>query len=76
MLSCAAVGPRPQGQEPTGPGGETAQGRRPRVWAVPPGAKEDRADRIAEQMSYQLLELTPNWEDDTDKLRHLVPFAG
>ncbi len=46
------------------------------VWAVPPGDKKARADRIGEHMSWQLLEEQPEWEDDTDKMMHILPIVG
>lgn len=67
-------GPAQPGMD--GPVFNTPQGPMVGAWAVPPGAKKERADRIAEHMSYQVLELTTNWEEDTDKLLHLLPIAG
>lgn len=46
------------------------------VFAVQPGAKRARADRVADHMSWQLLEEMEEWEDDTDSLLHTVPIAG
>lgn len=40
------------------------------------GSKEERARRISEHMSYQLLVESPNWETDTDKLLHILPLMG
>lgn len=45
-------------------------------WQVPPGAKQKRADRIGEHMSWQLLEEQPEWEEDTDKMMHVLPIVG
>ena len=45
-------------------------------WDIPPGALRERADRIAEHMSYQLIEEQPEWEPDTDKLCHILPIVG
>lgn len=45
-------------------------------WQVPPGAKRSRADRIARHMSYQLIEEMEDWEEDTDKLLHMLPIIG
>lgn len=45
-------------------------------WEVPPGAKRERADRIGEHMSYQLLEEQDEWEGDTDTLLHVLPIVG
>lgn len=42
----------------------------------PDGMKRDRADRVAEHMNWQLLEDMPEWEDETDKLVHMLPTAG
>ena len=41
-----------------------------------PGAKRDRADRIANHMSYQFLEEMEEWEDETDSLLHGLPVVG
>lgn len=46
------------------------------VWKVPPGAKRDRADRIGEHMSWQLLFGMPGWEEDTDRLLLQLPIVG
>jgi chaperonin GroES len=43
---------------------------------VPPGAKRARADRIAEHMSYQLLEEMTEWQDETDRLLLILPIVG
>lgn len=40
------------------------------------GEKQQRATRISEHMSYQLLVESPNWESDTDKLLHILPLMG
>lgn len=53
----------------------TQQGPVP-VWKLEPGAKRQRADRIADHMSWQYLEEMEDWEEDTDKLLHVVPIAG
>lgn len=45
-------------------------------WQVPPGAKRDKADRIARHMSYQLLYEMEDWEEDTDVLLHHLPIVG
>ncbi len=39
-------------------------------------AKADRADRISQFMSFQLLDEMPNWESDTDKLLIMLPIIG
>jgi len=46
------------------------------VWAIPPGAKQDKADRIGEHMSWQLLDEQPEWEAETDTLLHVLPIVG
>lgn len=46
------------------------------IWKVPPGAKRHRADKIASHMSWQLLHDMEDWEEDTDKLVHILPIAG
>lgn len=56
---------QPQPQQPPQP-----------VWQTPPGAKRQRADKIASHMSYQLLDEMEDWEEDTDKLLHILPIAG
>lgn len=45
-------------------------------WAVPPGAKQLRADNIGEHMSWQLLDEMPEWEGETDTLLHVLPIVG
>lgn len=45
-------------------------------WAVQPGAKRARADRIGDHMSWQLLEEMPEWEPETDTLLHMLPIVG
>jgi chaperonin GroES len=46
------------------------------AWQVPPGVKQQRADRIAQHMSYQLLDEMKSWEEDTDRLLHTLPIVG
>ena len=45
---------------------------------VQPGAKKDRALRIGEHMSWQLLDEDPEgtWESETDQLLHMLPIVG
>lgn len=45
-------------------------------WEQEPGAKQDRADRISEHMSFQLLEEVDEWEEDTDTLLMALPVVG
>jgi chaperonin GroES len=40
------------------------------------GSKQDRADRVGAHMSYQLLDEMTGWEEDTDKLLHILPIVG
>lgn len=42
----------------------------------PDGSKMDRAERIGQHMSYQLLDEMVGWEEDTDKLLHILPIVG
>ena len=46
------------------------------IWQVEPGEKRKRADKIASHMSWQLLHDMEDWEEDTDKLLHILPIAG
>lgn len=46
------------------------------AWAIKPGTKRLRADRVAEHMSWQLLDESPDWEEDTDKLLIVLPIVG
>lgn len=58
-------------EPPTAEGGEP----QPR-WAVKPGDKQRRADRVGSHMSYQLLEEMEDWEGDTDVLLSVLPVVG
>lgn len=40
------------------------------------GKKRKRGDRISHHMSWQLDVEMPEWEEDTDKLLHILPIAG
>jgi hypothetical protein len=40
------------------------------------GQKEQRAKRVAEHMSYQLLIESNDWEEHTDRALHLLPTTG
>lgn len=53
-----------------------AKGQPQPVWQTPPGAKRARADNIGEHMSWQLLDEQPEWEEETDKLLHMLPIVG
>lgn len=39
------------------------------------GAKAQRAERVGDYMSFQLMEREKEWEPDTDKLLHLLPLT-
>lgn len=40
------------------------------------GEKQKKADRVAAFMSNQIIEEMDNWEDDMDKLLHILPIIG
>lgn len=42
----------------------------------PTGQKQLRADRVARHMSYQLTDEMEDWEENTDKLLHVLPIIG
>jgi chaperonin GroES len=42
----------------------------------PDGAKQDKADRVAMYMSYQVMHQLDNWEEDMDKLLMMLPIVG
>ena len=44
-------------------------------WEVPPGVKRARADRVARHMSYQLIDEMEEWEEEMDRLLHIVPIV-
>ena len=46
------------------------------VWLAAPGEKRQRADRIGQHMSYQLLEEMPDWEEQTDSMLGVLPIEG
>lgn len=45
-------------------------------WLVPPGAKQERADKIGRHMSWQLLSEMPEWEVQTDRLLLVLAITG
>jgi chaperonin GroES len=45
-------------------------------WLVPPGAKKEQATKIGDHMSWQLLQEMDEWEEETDKLLHVLPIVG
>jgi chaperonin GroES len=71
-----AIGPDGQPVVQPGPPGPDGQPTPMPVWQLPPGAKQVRADRIGEHMSYQLLDEQPEWEQETDQLLHILPIVG
>lgn len=46
------------------------------VWASAPGEKTARSNRIGEHMSWQLLTEQPEWEQEEDKMLHILPVVG
>jgi chaperonin GroES len=42
----------------------------------PTGEKQSKGDRVAEHMSWQLLNEIEEWEEDTDTLLHQIPIVG
>jgi chaperonin GroES len=46
------------------------------AWIVQPGAKKERANRIGEHMSWQLLEEMTEWDEEMDKMLHILPIIG
>ena len=42
----------------------------------PQGLKADRADRVSAHMSYQITEEMPEWEEQMDRLLHVLPILG
>lgn len=42
----------------------------------PDGQKRQRADRIGDHMTWQLMYRMPDWEEETDKLLLMLPIAG
>ncbi len=75
----ATVDGKPDGQPKMQPA-PTAPGQPPGppqpVWITKPGEKRERADRIGEHMSWQLLEEMKEWEPQTDQLLHQIPVIG
>lgn len=47
-----------------------------KVLGEPSDEKQERADRIARHMSWQLLEEMDGWEEDTDRLLVMLPVTG
>lgn len=47
-----------------------------KVLGEPTEEKRDRAERIGQHMSWQLLEEMEEWEGDTDQMLHVLPITG
>ncbi|KKN77975.1 hypothetical protein LCGC14_0355400 [marine sediment metagenome] len=58
------------GMAPQGPG------MAPQQPQTREGEKRDRAGRIGRHMSWQLTEEMEEWEEDTDRLLHVLPIVG
>lgn len=65
------VGPDGQPAMQAGPEGEPEP-----IWKTPPGEKRERADRVANHMTWQLLYRMPGWEEDTDRMLLMLPILG
>lgn len=67
-----------EGLPQTGPDGQPVvdQATGQPAMASEPGAKQRRADRISEHMSWQLMEEMVEWEEDTDMLLMQLPIVG
>jgi chaperonin GroES len=61
-----------EGQPQPAPQGQPQE----QQWEVEPGAKRKRGDRVARHMSWQLTEEMEEWEEDVDKLLHILPIVG
>lgn len=59
-----------------GPPGPDGQPSMQPVWQVPPGIKKQRAARIGEHMSWQLLDEQEEWEPQTDAMLMILPIVG
>lgn len=68
VMQMTQAGPQPVMENtPTGP--------QPK-WQIPPNFKHQRAERVGEHMSWQLLDEQPEWQEDTDKLLIILPIVG
>ena len=50
--------------------------QQPVTQMVGENAKKDRGDRVADFLNWQLMEQMENWEEDTDRLLHILPVTG
>ncbi|MBI0474230.1 hypothetical protein D9601_02470 [Sphingomonas sp. MA1305] len=46
------------------------------MWAIPPGAKQARADRVADYLNVYIEFRMDDWEEDTDALLTQLPIVG
>ena len=77
----ASAPPGPPGAPPGAPGALPGLGGGPPTppapqWLIEPGEKRQRAERISEHMSWQLLVEMKEWEPQTDQLLHQLPVIG
>lgn len=70
------MGQTPMGVPAAGGAPMPPNGPQEEQWEVEPGAKRQKADRIAAHMSYQLTEEMTGWEEDTDTLLMQLPIVG
>lgn len=48
----------------------------PEIEMVGAGRKKAKGDRRSDFLNWQLMEQSENWEDDTDRLLHVLPVTG
>lgn len=64
-------------QRQTGPDGQPAPAPTPQpLWAIAPGAKQARADRVGDYLSIYIQYRMEDWEADTDLLLMQIPVVG
>lgn len=68
--------PMPMQGAPPGQQGQPQQPQMGPAWILPPGAKQERADKIGRHMSWQLLSEQPEWEEETDRLLIVIAVTG
>lgn len=76
MMPGMGMGGGPQEQPGMGHNGGPAMEPPQQQWMIPPGAKAERAKRVADHMSWQLLEEMTEWVQETDKLLLILPIIG
>lgn len=74
LLTSAAIGFQARAYPAIVDGSNLVKGRV--LGADPDGMKRQRADRIGEHMTWQLLYNMPGWEEDTDRLLLQLPIVG